>query len=70
MGDHDQEIHPQVGNNSSSEDAQSKNENITRVISRRKRELPNNGSITTLLDDMLHEDHYDRRRRPDNKGAS
>ncbi|XP_028395058.1 gamma-aminobutyric acid receptor subunit beta-2-like [Dendronephthya gigantea] len=69
VGGHDQQIHQQVKNNSSNEDPRSKSENTTRALLRRvKRGSSNNGDVTALLDEMLHEDNYDRRRRPDNKG--
>jgi hypothetical protein len=51
----------QITNNSRTENHQSQSDN---TLSRRKRTASNHGDITALLDEMLHEDTYDRRLRP------
>ena len=51
--------------NSETENRQSQNDHNRK---RRKRAASNHEDITAVLDDMLHEDTYDRRLRPNVNG--
>ena len=55
-------------NNSSERESVTKNENARHSIS--KRAAPDHKDITALLDDLLHEDKYDRRLRPNVGGIT